>query len=103
MKHFKYDIAFEETIYSQLKISKPTTKEVDVAIVPQQPNITGSFPKAKHTYTMIESGELTDSVTRFIVKDSMPINTVKKSGFTDMIKKFHSRYDLPLNKRLSNS
>ena len=39
--------------------------------------------------------ELTDSVTHFIVKDSLPIHTVAKSAFKDIIKKFDSRYEIP--------
>ena len=82
--------------YSQLKISKSTTKEADIAIAPKQPTITGSFSQSQpYPHHDRKWRELTDSVTCFIVKDSLLINTVKKSGFRDMIKKFDSRYDLP--------
>ena len=39
--------------------------------------------------------ELTDSVTRFIIKDCLPVHSVNKDGFKAMIRKFDSRYDLP--------
>ena len=83
-----------KSIHVQLKTVKVTRKEVDVA--PQQPTIAASFSQGQ---PYLRHGkkwkELTDSVTHFIVKDSLPIHTVTKSGFKDMIKKFNSRYEIP--------
>lgn len=42
--------------------------------------------------------ELTDTVTRCLCKDMLPIYTVEKEGFGNMLKKFDSRYELPSRK-----
>ena len=39
--------------------------------------------------------ELTDAVTYFIAKDSLPVYTVEKSGFKQLMKTFDARYQLP--------
>ena len=39
--------------------------------------------------------ELTDTVTYFIAKDSLPIYTVEKSGFKRLLRTFDARYELP--------
>ena len=39
--------------------------------------------------------ELTDAVTYFITKDSLPIYTVEKSGFKRLLRTFDARYQLP--------
>ena len=39
--------------------------------------------------------ELTDAVTYFIAKDSLPIFTVEKSGFKRLMRTFDPRYELP--------
>ena len=47
--------------------------------------------------------ELTDAVTYFIAKDSLPIFTVKKSGFKRLMRTFDPRYELPSCSYFSNS
>ena len=39
--------------------------------------------------------ELTDAVTYFIAKDSLPVYTVEKSGLKRLMKTFDARYQLP--------
>ena len=34
-------------------------------------------------------------ITYYIVKDSLPIHTVERSGFKAMLKAFDTRYDIP--------
>ena len=46
---------------------------------------------------------LTDSVTKFLSMDMMPIYTVEKVGFRRMLKTFDPRYELPGRKYFSNT
>ena len=46
---------------------------------------------------------LTDSVTKCITMDMMPIYTVEKEGFRRMLKTFDPRYELPGRKYFSNT
>uniref|UniRef100_A0A1X7UPQ4 BED-type domain-containing protein n=1 Tax=Amphimedon queenslandica TaxID=400682 RepID=A0A1X7UPQ4_AMPQE len=39
--------------------------------------------------------ELTDSVTRFLVKDELPMYSVQKDGFRQMLKTFGNRHEIP--------
>jgi len=62
----------------------------------EQPTIVSALEGAQpYTHSSKKWKELTDSVTRFIVKDCLPIHSVEKEGFKAMIHKFDSRYDLP--------
>ena len=45
--------------------------------------------------------ELTDSVTRCIAKDMMPLCTVEKEGFRNLVHTLDPRYDLPSRKYLT--
>lgn len=73
-----------KTIYTQLKTAKRLPHK---EAAPQQPTIAASFAQGQlYPCHGKRWKELTDSVTRFIVKDSLPIHTVTKNGFKDMIK-----------------
>ena len=82
-----------KTTHAQLK----TAKRLSYAeVAPQQPTIAASFAQGQlYPRHGKKWKELTDSITRFIAKDSLPIHTVTKNGFKDMIKKFDSRYEIP--------
>ena len=45
--------------------------------------------------------ELSNSITYFIAKDCLPINTVEGAGFRKMVKTFDSRYDIPSRNHIS--
>ena len=45
--------------------------------------------------------ELTDAVTYYIGKETLPIRTVEKPGFKNFLKKFDARYQLPSQKYFS--
>ena len=47
--------------------------------------------------------ELTDSVTYCIAKDALPIYSVEKPGFKQMLKCFDSKYELPSRKYFLNT
>lgn len=82
-----------KTIHTQLKTAKRLPHK---EAAPQQPTIGASFAQGQLYPPHVKRWkELTDSVTRFIAKDSLPIHTVTKNGFKDMIKKFDSRYEVP--------
>lgn len=46
---------------------------------------------------------LTDSITTCLCKDMVPIYTVEKDGFRNMLKKFDSQYEIPSRKYFSGT
>lgn len=61
-----------------------------------QVSIQTAFKKLEHySRTSSKWKGLTDSVTYCMAKDSMPINTVERKGFKQMLQKFDPRYKLP--------
>ena len=82
-----------KTTHAQLK----TAKRLSYAeVAPQQPTIAASFAQGQlYPRRGKKWKELTDSITHFVAKDSLPIHTITKNGFKDMIKKFDSRYEIP--------
>ena len=67
-----------------------------------QPTIAVAFDKCKPIDTKCkEHKALTDSITRCLAKDMLPINTVEKPGFKGMIGHFNPRYQLPSRIRVA--
>ena len=61
-----------------------------------QPTIAAAFDKVKPLDTKSkEHKSLTDSITRCLAKDMLPIRTVEKPGFKAMISRFNPKYQLP--------
>ena len=72
------------------------------AIPPGQPSIADALQKsAKYERSSKKWKELTDSVTLCLAKDMMPIYSVEKEGFREMLRKFDAQYDLPGHKYFS--
>ena len=46
---------------------------------------------------------LTDSITRCLCKDMLPMYTVEKAGFREMLKKFDAQYEVPSRKYFSGT
>ena len=69
-----------------------------------QPSIQEAFSKSvsyqKHTRKW---EQLTNTVTYCLCKDMLPIYSVEKKGFRDMLKTFDPRYDLPSRKYFSQT
>ena len=49
----------------------------------------------KYSANSKEHQRLSNAVTNFIVRDVMPIYTVEKDGFREMVNALNSRYQLP--------
>ena len=47
--------------------------------------------------------EITESVTHFMAKEMIPINTVKKPGFRSMVRKLDPQYEVPSRKYFSKT
>ena len=64
--------------------------------IPTQQTVKETFIKSQPYYKKRKRwNELTNAVTYCITKDSLAINTVKRTGFKKMMKAFDSRYELP--------
>ena len=64
-----------------------------------QPTLESTLDKAKlYERNGHKWQELTDSVTRYICKDIMPLYGVEKEGFRSMLRKFNPLYELPSRK-----
>ena len=67
-----------------------------------QPKITDALSSVqKYTQNSKCWKHLTDAVTRGIAKDMMPVYSVEKPGFRQMLTQFDSRYELPSRKYFS--
>ena len=97
-----------ETPVTCFPIWKPSPKEVqwnaEVSTRGQlgkgrqldQPKITDALSSAqKYTRSSKRWKQLTDAVTKGIAKDMMPVYSVEKPGFRQMLTQFDSRYELP--------
>ena len=61
-----------------------------------QPTIAAAFDKVKPLDTKSkEHKSLTDSITRCLARDMLPIRTVEKPGFKAMVSRFNPKYQLP--------
>ena len=68
----------------------------------QQQSITDAFAKfQKYERGGKQWQKLTDSVTKCLAKDMMPIYTAEKSGFQQLLKDFDPKYQLPSRKYFS--
>ena len=69
-----------------------------------QQTLAGSFAKVTPYARNSKKWEkLTDAVTFFLAKDVMPIYSVEKPGFQQLLKEFDPQYVLPLRKYFSNT
>lgn len=74
------------------------------AATPGQPTITDALQRSvKYARSSKKWKELTDAVTMCIAKDMMPIYSVEKDGFREMLRKFDAQYDLPGRKYFSQT
>lgn len=81
-------------VYKNLPV--PEASQQKQQQVASQPTIQESFDKGKMlSKDSREHKELTRAITECIAKDMLPIYIVEKPGFTAMVKKFNSRYQLP--------
>ena len=72
------------------------------AATSEQPTIADALQRSvKYARSSKKWKELTDAVTLCIAKDMMPIYSVEKDGFQDMLRKFDAQYDLPGRKYFS--
>uniref|UniRef100_A0A1X7V255 BED-type domain-containing protein n=1 Tax=Amphimedon queenslandica TaxID=400682 RepID=A0A1X7V255_AMPQE len=78
--------------------SKLSNKSPSLAQPTIQEALTKSVKYQKHSRKW---KELTDSITYCVRKDMLPIYTVEKNGFRDMLKSFDPRYELPSRKYFS--
>ena len=84
--------------FSQIRTSpRPSTnKKQATTHDQQQPTIDSSFLHSQpYSHNSKKCKVLTNSITRFIVKDELPIYSVQKKGFKQMIAKFDSRHQIP--------
>jgi len=81
--------------YSELKLKDPKQAVGSNT----QPTIHQAFAHSqKHLKTSKRWQKLTDSVTKCIAMDMLPLHTVDKPGFRKMLQCFDSRYELPTHK-----
>ena len=67
-----------------------------------QSSIVSAFERSKMLSTSSrEHKELTDDVTLCLAKDCLPIYTVEKKGFIEMLRRFNPRYQLPSRSHFS--
>ena len=93
---------------SKIANAKPGKRRADTAGAGQSTSqrnqlpITEAFSKLqKYKRGGRQWQKLTDSVTNCLAKDMMPIYTVEKSGFQQLLKDFDPRYQLPSRKYFS--
>ena len=96
-------------LYSHLKYKHPTeylevkpqfkrlsSTSSDISSSTSQVSIVDAFEKCKVlSTTSKEHKELTDAVTHCLGKDGLPIYTVERKGFVEMLHRFNPRYCLP--------
>jgi tRNA (cytidine32/guanosine34-2'-O)-methyltransferase len=94
---------------SKIAKAKPEKRQADTAGAGQstsqnqQLSIADAFSKLqKYERGGKQWQKLTDSVTKCLAKDMMPIYTVEKSGFQQLLKDFDPKYQLPSRKYFSN-
>ena len=69
-----------------------------------QPKIAESIKSSqKYSRSSKQWEKLTNSVTYAIAKDMLPLSTVEKPGFQNMLSTFDNRYQLPNRKYMSNT
>jgi hypothetical protein len=96
---------------SKIAKTKPDKRRADTANAGQssestsqrqQLSITDAFSKLqKYERGGKQWQKLTNSVTKCLAKDMMPIYTVEKSGFQQLLKDFDPKYQLPSRKYFS--
>ena len=94
------------TVYAQTsftttaKASKTTTSSGNY----QQTSIVGSFAQGQpYDRQSKRWNELTKTVTYCIVKDGLPLNSIEKDGFKQMLQKFDPRYEPPSRNYISRT
>jgi hypothetical protein len=94
-----------ETLQRQGDSSKPTASGSGSLTTIKQLSIQESFEKVrKIPRDSAEHEEITKSITLFIAMDCLPIYTVAKPGFKQLIEKaFNSRYSLPSRNYFSDT
>ena len=92
------------TIYSRIKGNvggtAGTKRSLPSTSGTQQQTLAGSFAYARNSRKW---EQLTGLVTFCLAKDVMPIYSVEKPGFRELLKAFDPQYELPSRKYFSNS
>ena len=85
--------------YSELKAGNTRLSICGKEKQVDQPKITDALSSVqKYTQNSKRWKQLTDAVTRGIAKDMMPMYSVEKPGFRQMLTQFDSCYELPSRK-----
>ena len=90
--------------YSDLKAGSAVTEASTLGKSKQsdQPTILDALSSAqKYTRGSKRWKQLTEAVTKGIAKDMMPVYSVEKPGFRQMLAQFDRRYELPSRKYFS--
>ena len=96
------------TIYSRIKGNvggtAGTKRSLPSTSGTQQQTLAGSFAKVTpYARNSRKWEQLTGSVTFCLTKDVMPIYSVEKPGFRELLKAFDPQYELPSRKYFSNT
>ena len=97
-----------KAVYSQLKQliepSKPTQANTSSQGQNDQPSTATSFEKSQpYSHQSKRWKDLNEAMAYFICKDRLPICTVEKEGFRELMKTLDSRYEVPSRIYFSNS
>ena len=88
------------TIYSKVMARKSTIKS-KLSCSGVQPTITSVIEKSKlYDKHGKKWNEMTNAVTRYICKDMLPVYSVEKEGFHNMLKTLNPQYELPGQKEI---
>ena len=86
------------------KTRKSQHSMVEKKVSNNQPKIAESIKSSqKYSRSSKQWEKLTNSVTYAIAKDMLPLSTVEKPGFQNMLSTFDNRYQLPNRKYMSNT
>ena len=90
------------TMYSEVMARKSSTVKSKPSCSGVQPTITSVIEKSKlYDKHGKKWNEMTNAVTRYICKDMLPVYSVEKEGFRNMLKTLNLQYELPSRKYFS--
>ncbi|XP_049337568.1 E3 SUMO-protein ligase ZBED1-like [Astyanax mexicanus] len=85
-------------------LSHGTSQPSSSGVSPKQQSIVATFASITPYETKTKRHqEITKAVTYFMAKDMMPLSTVEKEGFKNLVKVLDSRYQLPGRKYFSQT
>ena len=77
------------------------TEPITVDFIPSTPTV--QTTPTSHSQNSKKWKTLTDAVTRFMVKNTMPLHLVESPGFSELLRAFDHQYELPSSKFLSQT